>query len=113
MTLDFTKDGEVMITMYDYVKKLIDKLPKFMRGEKPTAALEYLFKTSAQESLKLDKEMSDTYHSITATTLYLSQRARDDLQLSVSFLCTRVKIPDEHDWKKLSQHSLSSHDFTV
>jgi hypothetical protein len=72
MTIDLSKDGEVMITMYDYVKKLIDKLPESMRGEKPTAAPEYLFKTSAKESLRLDKEMSETFHTITATTLYLS-----------------------------------------
>ena len=72
MTIDLSKDGEVMITMYDYVKKLINKLPESMRGEKPTAAPEYLFKTSAKESLRLDKEMSETFHTITATTLYLS-----------------------------------------
>ena len=102
MTLDFTKEGSVTISMYDYVKKLLDKIPESMRGTKPTAAPEYLFKTNDTDSVKLNKELAELYHTITATTLYLGQRARPDLQLAVSFLCTRVKSPDEHDWKKLT-----------
>jgi hypothetical protein len=101
MTIDFTKDGEAMITMYDYIKKLIDKLPADMIGEKATAAPEYLFKTDDVNSVKLNVADSEEYHSITATTLYLGQRSRVDLQLAVAFLCTRVKKPDEHDRKKL------------
>ena len=47
MTIDFSAVDKVMITMYDFVKILIDKLPpKLMIGTKSTAAPEYLFKTS-------------------------------------------------------------------
>jgi hypothetical protein len=36
-----------------------------------------------------------------AKLLFLSKRARPDIQLAVSFLCTRVKKPDMDDYQKL------------
>ena len=36
-----------------------------------------------------------------AQLLYLSKRARPDIQLSVSFLCTKVRGPDTDEYKKL------------
>ena len=44
----------------------------------------------------------DTFHQLTTHTLWLSQRSRPDVQLPTRFMCTRVKKPDETDWKKLS-----------
>ena len=102
MTMDFSQSGDVEISMYDYVKKLINKLPPDMIGKKSTAAPEYLFRTDDANSKLLRKDQREMFHTLTATTLYLSQRGRPDLQLAVAFLCTRVKSPDEHDWKKLS-----------
>jgi hypothetical protein len=102
MSIDFTRKGEVRLSMYDYVHKLINRLPKDMLGERATAAPEYLFKTSGTLAKKLSPEQSDEFHNLTATVLYLSIRTRADLQLAVGFLCTRVKSPDEHDRKKLT-----------
>jgi len=102
MTVDFSTKGAVMITMYDYIKKLIDKLPPDMIGTKPTAAPEYLFKTGDRSAQPLPREQAEVFHTLTATVLYLSMRTRNDLQLACGFLCTRVREPDEHDWKKLS-----------
>jgi hypothetical protein len=102
MTIDFTTDGEVKITMYDYIKKLINELPKDMIGNKPTAAAEHLFRTDGATANKLDEDVKETFHHITAKTLYLGMRGRPDLQPPTSFLCTRVRVPDEHDYKKLS-----------
>eukprot|EP00804_Cyclotella_cryptica_P030535 CCRYP_020167-RA/>CCRYP_020167-RA protein AED:0.47 eAED:0.47 QI:0/-1/0/1/-1/0/1/0/307 len=41
------------------------------------------------------------FHRTTAQLLFLSTRARKDIQTAVSFLTTRVKRPDEDDWKKI------------
>ena len=38
-----------------------------------------------------------------AQLLFLSCRARRDIQTAVSFLTTRVKAPDEDDWGKLKR----------
>ena len=43
MTMDFRTQGEVLIMMYDYIKKLINSLPEDMvKGSKYTTVQEYL-----------------------------------------------------------------------
>ena len=42
-------------------------------------------------------------HSSTARLLFLGKRARPDVQTPVAFLCTRVKVSDEGDYKKLER----------
>ena len=54
MAMDIRVQGEVQITMYDYIKKVIDSLPEDMIGNKHTAAPEYLFRTD-EEATKLSK----------------------------------------------------------
>ncbi len=40
------------------------------------------------------------FHHATAQLLFLSARARCDIQPAVAFLTTRVKAPDEDNWGK-------------
>jgi hypothetical protein len=51
----------------------------------------------------LDKHDAEKFHTLTAKLLFLSKRARPDLQQEVGFLTTRVKAPDTDDWKKLAR----------
>ena len=76
--MDFRVPGEVQITMYDYIKKLIASLPGDMIGSKHTAAPEHLFRTD-EEAIKLSKEMIELFHKITAQVLWMGKRARPDL----------------------------------
>jgi hypothetical protein len=41
------------------------------------------------------------FHQNVERLLFLSKWARPDLQTTVAFLCTRLKEPDEDDYKKL------------
>ena len=50
----------------------------------------------------LNQSRKNTFHELTAKTLWLGQRARHDVQLPTGFIGTRVKHPDETDWKKLT-----------
>lgn len=100
MTIDYSVKGEAKITMYDYIKKMLNELPEKMKGEKATAAPLHLFKID-DDGPKLDKEDKELFHHVTAKCLYLGKRARPDLQTATSFGCTRVKDPDVHDMKKL------------
>jgi hypothetical protein len=43
------------------------------------------------------------FHHHTAKLLFLSKRARPDIQTAVTFLTTRVREPDEDDYKKLAR----------
>ena len=102
MTIDFRVKLEARFSQYDFLKKLLNSLPECMStGMKNTAAPEYLFKTT-DESCLLDHIRMEIFHTITAKTLWLSQRTRTDVQLAVGFCCTRIKAPTEHDWKKLT-----------
>jgi hypothetical protein len=101
MTLDYTVPGKVMINMDHYVNELLDEVPADMRnGTSTTPAAAYLYDVN-EDAEKLNQERIDTFHTITAKLLFLSKRARPDLQQAVGFLTTRVKCPDTDDWKKL------------
>ena len=43
----------------------------------------------------------DMFHHIVEQLLYISKRVRVDIDLAVSFICTRVSRSTEEDWIKL------------
>ena len=101
MLIDYSGGGKVQFMMTDYIYELLDELPAELRsGEAATPAADHLFSVS-ENGVQLNGEKSTLFHKITAKLLFLSKRARPDIQLAVAFLCTRVKSPDEDDWKKL------------
>ena len=76
MPMDFRVPGEVQITMYDYIKKLIDWLPEDMIG----SILQYqnIFRTD-DKAIKLSKDMVELFHQITAQVLWIGKRGGLDL----------------------------------
>ena len=102
MTIDFSEKGKVKFIMNDYVENLLDEVPEEMSGHAATPAAHQLF-TVNDKAEKISDEKSKQYHHLTAKLLYLSKRARPDLQTAVAFLCKRVKQPDVDDWKKLGR----------
>jgi hypothetical protein len=79
MTLDFTRPGQVTITMIDYIKMMCMDLPEDMIGRAATPAANRLFTTDSTNPPHLDKETTDLYVHLTMQLLYLSQRARPDI----------------------------------
>jgi hypothetical protein len=53
------------------------------------------------EANTLTKHQTSQFHSTIAKLLFLAKRSRPDILLAISFLTTRVKLPDVDDWKKL------------
>jgi hypothetical protein len=102
MIFDFTEAGVVSITMFDYIKSVLEEVPKDMLGEAATPAANYLFDVS-ENPTKLEAERADQFHRMVMQLMYLSQRARPDLRTAVSFLCKRTSSPDTDDWKKLAR----------
>ena len=78
MTMDFRVQDKVQITIYDYIKKLVDSLPEDMIRSKHTAAPEYLYRTD-EKAIKLSKDTEDLFHKITAQVLLIDKRGRQDL----------------------------------
>jgi hypothetical protein len=102
MTIDYSEDGKVKFTMYDYLEDILVEAPDGMDGTSVTVASDHLF-TVNTESEKLDVETGDYYHRTVARLLFAAKRARPDLQTAVAFLCTRVAAPDVDDYKKLKR----------
>jgi hypothetical protein len=50
---------------------------------------------------QLDKEKSELFHSVVAKLLYITKRARPDMEPTIAYLCTRVSKSDEDDLNKL------------
>jgi hypothetical protein len=102
MVLDYSNAGEVSITMIDYIKMILREIPDDMKGTATTPAGNHLFVIN-QQPVCLKGQCKDLFVHLVMQLLYLSQRARPDIRTAISFLCGRLKSPDEDDYKKLSQ----------
>ena len=103
MTIDYSVDGQVTFKMLDFVDEIVKETPEDLtKGVSTTLAANHLF-TTGDNAQPLSKDDAEMFHHLTAKLLYLGKRARPDLQLTVSFLATRVQSPDIDDWKKLGR----------
>jgi hypothetical protein len=84
MTIYFSVDGKVKFIMNDYVEVLIDEIPEEFTGHAATPAANHLFQVN-DKAEKLNDENPEKFHHLTAKLLYLSKRARPDLQTAVAF----------------------------
>ncbi len=103
MTIDYHENGKVKISMFDYICKMLDELPKDMSGTAPIPVVSHLFEINSDRPKKLDMVTAKIFHHNLGKLLFLCKRARPDIQTSVAFLCTRVKEPNADDYKKLAR----------
>ena len=69
-----------------------------------TSATDHLCTVRPDGERKLPpEEQAQAFRRTTAQLLFLSQRARPNMQTLVSFLTKRVRVPDEDDWGKLKR----------
>ena len=100
----YDKDGEVTVSQINYVQKILDDFPKEISGPQASPAAQYLFDIRPDDDnnkkLLSETEASQFHHAV-AQLLFLFMRSRRDIQTPVSFLTTRVRVPDQDDWGKL------------
>ena len=99
MTFTYQDDGKVVISMEDYMSQLVDDFPLKIKKKAPTPAAKNLFTEGTSPTL--DSSRSKIFHTWVAKALFACKRARPDIHLAVTYLCTRVKNPTEDDWTKL------------
>ena len=102
MKIDYRQQGKVKFVMYDYIDKILEELPMNMGGLATTPASSYLFNTDPGCKI-LSNDEGQLFHQLVAKLLYLSKSTRQDIQMAVAFLCTRVREPDTADYKKLTK----------
>ena len=103
MLFDFGRKGEVKIRMLDYVMDIIKYFPETIIKVKEIPAQDCLFKVREEEEKEkiLPQEKAEQFHAFVVTLLLLCKRRRPDIQTAIAFLTTRVRKPDQDDWKKL------------
>jgi hypothetical protein len=102
MTFDFTVDGEVSITMHEFVERLLEECGVTHTAASPAG--ENLFEVRDEaDAHKLGDEDKAYFHSHTAKLLYLGKRTRPEILTAVSFLATRVHTSDTDDMAKLKR----------
>ena len=101
-TIDYSSPGKVIFLMINHIGKILDNIPEYMKGGSSTPAAHHLFDI-AEDITKLSQANADLFHHFVAQLLYISKRECPDIQISVSFLCTRVRGPGTDDYKKLER----------
>jgi hypothetical protein len=102
MSFVFTDDGKVRIIMKDYLTEAIEESGMKIERTTTTPAKKDLFDVD-DAAAPLEKGEAQVFHSIVAKLLYISLRARMDILLPVSFLCTRVSKCTVEDQAKLKR----------
>ena len=104
MDLDYYTKGGVQIGMNKYLQKVEDKFPEHILGTAKSPAGEHLFQVhedTEPQKQYLKETRASQFHRVVAQLLFLSSRARLDIQTTVSFLTSHVRKPVEDDWGKL------------
>ena len=102
MDLDYSEKGVFKVSMIPYIDKIHEDFPEVISKSAPAPHTDNLFKIRDESEAKyLPEEQAVLFHHSVAQLLFLACRARRDIQVSVAFLTTRVKKPDEDDWGKL------------
>ena len=99
MVLDFREKGYVKVDMTAYVKGMLEDFPESIKKTAKTPASEKLMDRGGGKVV--DSERKEAFHTTVAKGLFLCKRARPDIQPTIAVLSTRVKKPNESDWKKL------------
>ena len=101
MTFDFSEKGKVKIDMIDYMAAMVDDFStEFKPNDKVSCpAGDDLFNVGTSKPLDADKAAE--FHTFVAKGLLACKRARPDIHPTIAALCTRVKQPNQDDWKKL------------
>jgi hypothetical protein len=104
MILDYSCEGKVIINMAEYIKSIVEDFPEEITGFRATPAADHLFDVrDPSDARPLPEEQARAFHHTVAQLLFLSARARRDIQPATAFLTTRVTAPDEDDWGKLKR----------
>jgi hypothetical protein len=100
MRFDFSKEGEVFISMESYITEVLKGTGIEDTADTPAAADLFEIEEDSPLLSNLDRE---AFHRKVAQCLYAVTRTRPDASLPVIFLTTRVLTPTIQDQSKLNR----------
>ncbi len=100
--LEFNEYGTLNVSMVNFLKNVIAGFPEVITGKVEMPVADHRFTVRDRKDARVLKEVRAlAFHHTVAQLLFMSMRARHDIQTAVAFLTTRIKSPDEDDWRKL------------
>ena len=100
INFQFTDKGTGKLYCRYQIEEVKDMFPEKIDREVRSPDAHGLIKTSAN-AIPLNEERAKIFHSIVMKLMWLEKRP--DLELSISFLSSRVKQPMDSDWAKLKR----------
>ena len=100
MNLDFRKEGSVVFTRHDAIKKFWSILPDDLRGKHESVPAPENSLTLDPNSTKVGMKLKDEHHTAIEKCLYFSQRSISDVQSATGFHCKQFKEPTQQDMTK-------------
>ena len=103
MDIEMKKNKTVGIIMKDYIRESFDVFALFedkINKKATSVANNNGFKLT-EESKRLSNNKNEGFHHIVYKLLYVSKRARLDIDLAIFFLYTRVSCSTNEDWETL------------
>jgi hypothetical protein len=89
MDMEFRDKGTLHVSMITYLKNVIGGFPEKIEGRAATPAADHLFTVREESKARpLDKDRALAFHHTVAQLLFMSTRARQDIQTTVTFLTT-------------------------
>ena len=100
MDITFLQNDEVRFCIEGHVIDAIDDFPEEISSSRTSSTSDGVFTVSSTSQV-LDADSGKLFHSIFAKILFISRRARPDIQVPIGFLGTRVTCSTQEDWIKL------------
>ena len=91
ITIDYNKKGKVIITMFDYIKQILNKVDWSNNDFSRTAltpATANISRNYGIDTKLLEPKEADTFHSQVARLLFLVKQARQDINSSGILMCS-------------------------
>jgi hypothetical protein len=100
MTLDFTTPGVLKVDMTLYVKKMLEDFLEDLNRKTKCPWSDNFFKVDKMLT-RLPEDKTKTFHTFVMKGVFQCKQARQDVLPGIVYLATRVKEPNESNWKKL------------
>jgi len=102
--MEFTDEGTLEVSMFKYLRNVIEEFPEKITGRAAMPAAGHLFDIRDEKDARvLEEERALAFHHTVAQLLFMATRARRDIQTAMAFLTTRVKASGDDDWGKLKR----------
>lgn len=97
MDVTFKKNSTVEVMMKDCIIECFEDFSEEIDKAANTPAKHYMFKST--ESIPFSVEKIEIFHHIVAKLVYIPKRARVNIDLAVSYLCTLVSCSTYDYWE--------------